>query len=145
MWVGWGAAIDVPARIILGPGRDQQDADGWGDHRHITRRSVGQAPADAHGLGALEQEAAAVLQKHPGQAEPQGGGFPRELLLGFGRPGFQLRIHMHRKAPSSLVADPRPGGHDVGRVLDGQRRPIQELPPLLQIRLHLAAVVAEDK
>jgi hypothetical protein len=67
--------IDLAAGLILRPGGDQQDTDGHGDHRHVEHACIRQTPTDARGFRTLEKKAAAVVQKFPGEAEQERGGF----------------------------------------------------------------------
>ena len=149
--------VDVAAGVVVGPRRDQQDADRRGNHSHAEALGARQAPPDPRRFGALEEVAAAVVQQFPGQAEQERGGFAGDGGFGLGRtgpgttwhgcagfnrtsferPGFERGIHLHGEATPGLVADPRPGIHHVRGVGQGQRHGVQLLAPLHQLLLHL--------
>ena len=155
---GTGAVVDVAAGIVIGPRRDQQDADRRGNHGHAEALGARQAPPDPRRLGALEEVAAAVVQQFPGQAEQERGGFagfggfagdgdfglgrtgPGTIWLGCAgikSPGFERCIHLHGEATPGLGADPRPGIHHVRGVGQGQCRGVQQLAPLHEFLLNL--------
>ena len=110
------AVVDVAAGVVLRPRGDEQDADGRGDDGHVEHLGVRQAPADARGLRALEKVAVAVVEQFPRQAEQERGGFLGGLDVGLGRAGFERRIHVDGEAAPGVIADPRPGVHDVRGV-----------------------------
>ena len=140
---GAGAVVDVAAGLVLGPRADEQDADGGGEHRHVEVPRVRQAPAHAGGLRALEQEAVAVVEQLPRQAEQQGGGLPSGLHLGLGGAVFERRIDVDGEAAPGLRVDARPGVQDVRGVGDRHRRLVEEPTPLHEARLDLAGAVPE--
>ena len=81
---------------------------GRDDHRYIEHARIRQAPADARRLRALEQEAVAVAQKLPRQAEQERGGFAGGLDFVIGRAGFEQRIHVDGETVTGITFHPPP-------------------------------------
>ena len=117
------AVIEVAAGVVLRTGGDEQDADGRGDHRHVEHARIRQAPADARRLRALEQEAVAVVQKFPREAEQEcgrfAGGLDVSVCVAVGCAGFERRIDVDGEPAAGMSVDPGPGVYDVRRVCAG--------------------------
>ena len=86
---GAGAVVKVAAGLVLGPGGDEQDADGRGDNGHIQVFGVRQAAANAHGLCPLKEEAFAIVEEFPREAQQFGGRLLRGLDIRLGGAGLQ--------------------------------------------------------
>ena len=81
------------------------------------------------------------MKQLPRQAEQSGRDFLGGLDVGFGRACFERRVNMDGETAAGVIADLRPGLHDVRGVDQRHRRLVQELPPLHEVRLHLARPV----
>ncbi len=84
---GAGPVIDVAAGLVFRPGRYQQDADGRIDYGHIQNARARQAATDPCGLCSLEQEAVAIAEQLPRQAQQQRGRLASPSFLGLLRAG----------------------------------------------------------
>ena len=99
---GANAVVDVAAGIVIGPRRDQQDANGRRHDGHFEDFRVRQTPPGARGFRPLKQEAVAIVQQLPRQAEQLRSRLPSRRDLGRRRPDFQHRIHMHGEPPPGM-------------------------------------------
>src|SRR6185436_10164799 len=82
--------------------------------------AVGQAPADAHGVLALEEPAVAVVEELPGERQQLGGGLPRGSLGLLGRALGQIAVHLDGEAALGAVRGLLPGGERLPRLLISQ-------------------------
>jgi hypothetical protein len=72
---GAGAVVDVRTRVVFRPRAGEQNANWRGEHGDRHRVFARQPAAHAHRLSALEEEAAAIVQQFPRQAEQERCGF----------------------------------------------------------------------
>ena len=144
---GADAVVDVADAVALGvllrPRADEQDADGQGGRPGGLGLAIGQAPADAHGVLALEQPGAAVVEELPRQRQQLGG------RLAARRPGLprrafgQIAVHLHREAALGAVGGVLPGGESLAGVLSAQRGLEQILAPCRKLPLDPVRAVLE--
>ncbi|HYU33560.1 MAG TPA: type II toxin-antitoxin system HicA family toxin [Thermoanaerobaculia bacterium] len=110
----------VALRVPLRPGADEEDADGQCGQALGLALAVGQAPADAHGVLALEEPAAAVVEELPGERQQFGGSFPSGGLGLLGRAFGQIAVHLDGEAALGAVGGLLPGGESLPRFFISQ-------------------------
>lgn len=81
------------------------------------------------------------MKQLPRQAEERGRDFLGGFDVGFERACFECRVNIDGETAAGVIADLRPGLHDVCGVNQRHRRLVQEPPPLHEVRFHLTRPV----
>ena len=96
---------------------------------------IRQAAAHPHGVLALKQIAAPIVQQLPRQRQQASGGFFGGSLRFRATAVREVAIHQHRKATLRPCCGVLPGVQRLLRMLGGDHRVVQVLPPLRQLGL----------
>src|SRR6185369_15089624 len=111
--------------------------------RHVEHLCVRKPATNAHWLCALKQVVVAVVKQLPREGKQKRGGFFGVLDFIVRRAGFNSDVDINRKTTTGMIANSRPGIHDVCRMDHRHRSFVQKLSPLHEVLFDLPSAIAK--